>query len=788
MHTQTIFELSQEAERLLQLALQNLHALKTAPFATQNEQSLNNLRSVAPVVPLQFSARGINVQQAMLQNELRKITQHEMVLAIVGTMKAGKSTTINAIIGTEVLPNRNRPMTALPTLIRHTPGQREPILHFPHVLPIEALMGELQQKLKELDREALMQQLEIDRDMDELLSRIACGGTFEKHYLGAQPIFHCLKSLNDLVRLSGVLEVPFPFKAYAAIEHVPVIEVEFIHLAGMQKGSGQLTLLDTPGPNEAGQPHLQKMLQEQLSQASAVLAVMDYTQLKSISDEEVRRAILGAGKSVPLYVLVNKFDQKDRNSDDESQVKALISGTLMKGNIEADHVFPVSSMWGYLANRARFELAEHGQLPDPQEQRWVQDFAEAALGRRWRSSDLADIDHIRHAADLLWEDSMFDSPVKTILHAAHANASMYTLRAAAQKLLNYAQGAEEYLSFRCQGLQVANEKLQSNIRLLEDDLSLLQSSQQDISRIIRNDVEKAVSDIAEFINRYEKRIKADIDDYFQQGKVHEDVARHSFKLSTARSRDFEAGCESITVVDEQAARLLLNKIRASSEIILLVSQQAMTEELALLLNNLEISLMDTLRETLKPIEKRVADGLALSGFRAHISLPAFQASQLNFNAQHAFNDVIDRQEIPVSQLRRQNGMRGAVARWLNSDDWGWEGHTETQSRYVIALPDLQHRLHRHVASFLAQLNKAIVAQVDISVMAGMASFFADFTQALEAIKSNLQQSLVARLQNEEALQTLQNQLLQCVRTARYIHEDTRLLKDDIQTLFAAEHQ
>lgn len=788
MHTKEIFELSQETERLLQLALQNLNALKTVPFATQNDRNSTSSPAVAPVVPLQFSARGIVAQQAMLQNELRKITQHEMVLAIVGTMKAGKSTTINAIVGTEVLPNRNRPMTALPTLIRHTPGQREPVLHFPHVLPIETLMVELRQKLKETDCERLAQSLEIDRDMDELLKRIANGGTFEKHYLGAQPIFYCLKSLNDLVRLSTVLGVPFPFGAYAAIEHVPVIEVEFIHLAGMQKGQGQLTLLDTPGPNEAGQPHLQKMLQEQLAQASAVLAVMDYTQLKSISDEDVRRAILGAGKAVPLYALVNKFDQKDRNSDDEGQVKALISGTLMKGMLEKDRVFPVSSMWGYLANRARFELAEHGRLPDPEEQRWVQDFAEAALGRRWGSADLADTEHIRTAADLLWADSMFAFPMKNILRAAHDNASMYALRAATQKLLSYAQGAEEYLNFRCQGLLVANEKLQSTIGLLEDDMALLQSIQQDASRIIRADVEAAVDSIADFIQRYEKRITADINDYFRQGKMDDDVLRHSFKMTTVRHRDFEAGCESITVDDEQAARLLLNKIRASSETILLVAQEAMTEELALLLNNLEVSLTDTLRETLKPIETSVTNGLTISGFRAQISVPAFHASQLNFDAQHAFSDVIDRQEISVSQLRRQSGMRGTVARWLNSDDWGWEGYTDTQSRYVIVLPDLQGKLHRHVASFLMQVNKAIVAQIDISVMAGMATFFADFTQRLEAIKTNLQQSLVARLQNEEALQTLQRQLQQCARTTRYIYEDTRLLRDDIQTLFAAEHQ
>jgi len=33
MHTQTIFELSQEAERLLQLSLQNLESLSAMPVA-----------------------------------------------------------------------------------------------------------------------------------------------------------------------------------------------------------------------------------------------------------------------------------------------------------------------------------------------------------------------------------------------------------------------------------------------------------------------------------------------------------------------------------------------------------------------------------------------------------------------------------------------------------------------------------------------------------------------------------------------------------------------------------
>lgn len=66
MHTQTIFELSQEAERLLQLALNNLDSLKSMPIAKLDStaaamSSVNN-----NVLPLHFSARGVDAQQAML--------------------------------------------------------------------------------------------------------------------------------------------------------------------------------------------------------------------------------------------------------------------------------------------------------------------------------------------------------------------------------------------------------------------------------------------------------------------------------------------------------------------------------------------------------------------------------------------------------------------------------------------------------------------------------------------------------------------------------------------------
>ena len=783
MLTQTIFELSQEAERLLQLALQNLQTLKNIPHLMQDDKTISLLNDNDKNNLLRFSEPGLEMQQDMLHNELRKVTQHEMVLAIIGTMKAGKSTTINAIIGTEVLPNRNRPMTALPTLIRHTPGQREPVLHFPHVKPIETLMIALQQKLHQIDKDSLAGKLEIDRDMADLLERITCGTGFERRYLGAKPIFYCLKNLNDLVRLAGVLDVAFPFSAYAAIEHVPFIEVEFVHLAGLGKGLGQLTLLDTPGPNEAGQPYLQEMLNQQLAQASAVLAIMDYTQLKSVSDEEVRRAIQRVSKSVPLYILVNKFDQKDRNSDDESQIKAMVAGTLMKGSIEPDRVFPVSSMWGYLANRTRYELSTFGHLPDPQQQSWVQDFAEEALGRRWRLEDLADRQTIAQAANLLWEDSLLGRPIKSILHVAHANASLYALRSASHKLLDYAQSMESYLQFRRQGLQVTNHSLQTHIVQLGQDIPLLQKMGQRLEQEARETVSAALTESHRLIQAFEQRIYTELENYFHEGILPHEKKRLSHQYNSYIT-DFPVASDRIELEDENTAHTILHKIRAAGELILFAAQETLTGSLASMLRNVDLTLTNSIHDALDPLDKRVSHGLAKPGLSTEIKFSALQLSQFNFDARHIFADGIEHQQIAAEQPMRS--VRVTVARWLNSADWGRDYHARLESRYVIDLVKLKNKFYEYIHAHMDSLWQMVKNGIDASMSGLMEMLIDDFSQAIDGLRANLEQSLAVKQQNEVTQKALDAQLKQCIRSVGYLREDSQLLRQDLQTLSVAE--
>lgn len=524
------------------------------------------------------------------------------------------------------------------------------------------------------------------------------------------------------------------------------------------------------------------MLSEQLARASAVLAVMDYTQLKSISDAEVRQAISAAGKSVPLYALVNKFDQKDRNSDDEEQVRAMISGTLMKGNISPGQIYPVSSMWAYLANRARYEMNVHGRLPDHQDQRWVQDFAEAALGRRWRTADLDDIDHIRHAADLLWEDSLFEQPIRKLIYAAYANASLFALRSASHKLLNYAQNAREYLDFRHQGLTVAFDELELNIARLEEDMTMLRQRQSVVSDEVQHEVEEALNATDAFLLRQKGELHQALGDIFSRPSILDLAGREP---SSLRADDADA-IQQLVLDDEGQAQIVLSKIRASCEQIMLNAQSRIGRELALRFDQLESTLARSLNEAMRPIETRIKEQLSHAGFRARISFPAFQANQLNFNTRGLFNDAIVQDTPPASQPAGAGSVRNTVSRWLNNPGWGWEEYVVTRTRYVIDIVQLHGKFTQHIDQFCDQIRKALAAQVDVSVTAGMATFFAEFSLCLTGLQESLRDSLAVRQQNEHSTRALSQLLKQSMTTAAWIQEDTRLLRDDIQTLFAAE--
>ena len=442
MKSSNIELLSQETTRLLGLQINTLNeALQT-----------NNFLNTAPPVSDTKEKQETRVEKveawiSNLQNEQQKLDKLEMVLAVIGTMKAGKSTTINAIVGMEILPNRETAMTTLPTLIRNIHGQSEPVLKIAKITPLLELSQKVATKLQQLDEAAKSKiNLQGVEDGKALIDQLIQQGSypFATEYSGQIGIFEFLKHLNDIMRLAKdaavAIDVDSTYSAYQNLDDLPVIEVEFYHLKDNHDvAHGSLAILDTPGPNEFGQSDaLKAVFTTQLAKASAVLLVTDFTQMNTEADHAVREQLEIIKQQLPkehLYVIVNKFDNTNANTSTKEQVKEYVA-KLMQDYVEikVSQVFPVSSYYAYLANRARRNLEQHKKLPCHEQEPWVKDFAERALGRKWKS-EIDDINAVNEGINWLWEEkSFFSEPIEKVIEEAHANATKICLASAIKKL------------------------------------------------------------------------------------------------------------------------------------------------------------------------------------------------------------------------------------------------------------------------------------------------------------------------------------------------------------------
>ncbi|MDR9777711.1 dynamin family protein, partial [Rhizobium hidalgonense] len=290
-------------------------------------------------------------------------------------------------------------MTSLPTLIAHKKNQKEPVLAC-GVKAINAYISTLNQI--QLSKYSEDNRISSYKEIVDLINSIQKGYKFNQKYTGEKAIFNFLANLNDLVRLSRVIAIDyptfnFPFSAYKEINSLPRIEVEFTELAQQDEQLGNLVLLDTPGPNEANLPELKEIFEQQLKRSSAVMVVMDYTQLKSQADADIREELdkLPKIEKDRLFVLVNKFDQKNSNGDNETTTKSIVAYDLLKDKIQLQNVYCISAQDAFLATRVQNHINLYKEKPDFEKMEWVQDFAKKAFGTRakriWESSELDEI-------------------------------------------------------------------------------------------------------------------------------------------------------------------------------------------------------------------------------------------------------------------------------------------------------------------------------------------------------------------------------------------------------------
>lgn len=728
-----------------------------------------------------------------LDGENTKLENLEMVLAVVGTMKAGKSTTINAIAGAEVMPNRNRPMTTLPTLIRHTPGVLVPKLSLENVAPLNSLLAEIK-KLLSSNNSNVLQYLGSDNDLSELLEQIKSGEGFVGQHEGDEQIFRFLKNLNDLARLCFALdEVEFPFSEYSSVETMPVIEIEFSHLKHLSAAQGQLTLLDTPGPNEAGQQHLRRMLEEQLGKASAVLAVLDYTQLKSDSDEALRNQLLDISRinKDRLYVLVNKFDQKDRNSDDASATKKHVN-QLLRGEVSDSHIFPVSSQQGYLASRARNEIERNGKLPKGEA--WLDDFGQLVLGAMWSPENAEDKESMDKVSRRLWEKSGFSEPLERVIIRAHKNAALGALRSATSKIRNYAQEAGDYFNASVGALKKSVDELKKSIDVLEKDIEEVEFLEGQARQTLDEILDEVLYEVREEADKVKRGIWLQLDAYFKEGKSRErqvlenaPVPAKKKRKSSAKSsqeKDFDPNNPVIRFDSKSEASDFLERIDKSVRELLMEGEHGMQRVIGSGVESFLMGLAELREDSLEKIRASVQKNI--EGFDINICLPDARSISLDTSVSGILADAVYKKTRTVTRSRRQTGLWGKICGWFNTDDWGWEDYKVDEDYFEVSIEVIRKSTEAAMGSLFDAAEEVMEKQVRPQLEAGMGEFFSVFKEKIEHVRGDL----IKGIENHKESQDVQSRILlqskSMASKIMHLFEDSEELDDETSALLMQE--
>ncbi|HGF4738196.1 TPA: dynamin family protein [Escherichia coli] len=793
MHEKNIALLCDEADRLLQLNINLLRQMVDEPDVLLDGKNENGQL---------FDKQKALKRIEELEGEQIKTARREMVLAVVGTMKAGKSTTINAIVGQEILPNRNRPMTSVPTLIRHVPGKTEPVLHLEHIQPVRNLLIRLQEKLATPAGQQVVQPLQQTGDTRELLDILADDVWLQNEYHGEDEIFTGLASLNDLVRLAAAMGTEFPFDEYAEVQKLPVIDVEFSHLVGMDACQGTLTLLDTPGPNEAGQPQMEVMMRDQLQKASAVLAVMDYTQLNSKADEEVRKELnaiadISAGR---LFVLVNKFDEKDRNGDGADAVRQKVSAMLNSDVLPASRVYPGSSRQAYLANRALHELRKNGALPV--DEAWVDDFIREAFGPMVEEGDWKDSTKVNKKAEKLWNISLIDQLITEVIQSSHSRAAALAVDSAAAKLMQNAENVSEYLSLRHQGLQQSIQSLQAHITSLLADIQEIEECQNQVTGDVRMAMEDINTKTGELLTKVCASLEEELNDYFRSGKRKEQQMleeensaqpreRNAFAFfhdifgtgnQHDRMRDFDPDSPEIKFSDRRAALELMTQIESTVTSLHREAEAQFRPELEKIVSGIETGFRGTALYATENIAGRINARLEDEGFTVKISFPAVSQLQTRLAVKINLSALMEERTETVTRRRRQDGVWGTLCRWANTSDWGWKEYSVDVSRSVINMNKVRKEVMSLTRAYFGELQASIEQNINQPVRQEIDDFFCTFREKVEQLRNTLIQSSEDHKRDQQAQEHLTERLQALNERVPELITESKALREELETL------
>lgn len=735
-------------------------------------------------------------QIAALASDKVKVQALESTIAVIGTMKAGKSTTINALIGEDVLPHRLTAMTTLPTLIRHKPGQKEPVLKLHKLDVFKKLVDEVKAKVDAFDGQET-DQSKINEALTTVKNRSA---DIRQEYVGKDEIHQALFLINDTFRLAGhdsfAVDLGSYLQQFSEITSLPTVEVEFRCLAGNPQSAhpGSLALLDTPGPNEAGQSDvLKKTLSEQIEKnASMVLLVMNYTQLNTEQDSEIRNQIKSIKEVFKdrSFVVVNRFDEKKQNDLGETQTKKLASDLLNDSVdddfITPDAVFPVSSHYAFIVEKVRQQIEARVELSIFLSDDQNRDFIEAAFGviEQDEIEELTFEDIEKKSARLL-KRSGYGLFINNMLEKAYTKAGENSLQAALARLNENAGKIDSFSTVVRGGLAQEMHALMESIertknlghaidavhRKLEEVKGSGISEYRDKARTaLAEHVEYIKSSIGEEFVKARTALLGKLEDDLQEKSSQKaDQERQAFMSRAARRelRVIESDLKNLHAeidkhskdgdgvldfgADKQAA-LSFSKMAGDVITALFSSMvESLQEQLSLLEGKVQQKIQVELVERLGKLCRDYEATMQEKGFDFDVhltdslALDVLSDAQVNVNAGDAIETY---QESVMRVWKKQTRREGWVHKTLKvlsfglRDDYTVELQTSTadEARFKIVLDDYVQKAQNLADSFYANVDARLAKQFEERLVPAVDEVFAGVIDKVNGIEGALEQS------------------------------------------------
>lgn len=404
----------------------------------------------------------LEVIEADLRQAIEALEQQQYQVAVIAAMKAGKSTFLNALIGSDVLASETESCTVCRTEIRPIAVEEQPCL-------VEYREGERQPRLiaqgaaTDIRSRFLQRTHEIRQDNN-------------RDRVGHFALYHPITALSDYPFLKG------------------------------------FTLVDTPGPNEWQDARMDAIrLRETaltaLRSCDVVIFILDYSSFKDNTNSELlheltheRTEILQRGT---VYFVLNKVDRKTEEDRPIPHVIDELRQTLRSFGVPNPVIHPVSAWQGLLSKLIQQGTATEKHLKN------FKRFFSGAYARETPDGDLLTPAPHKIAAQSL-ADSLIPQIEESILDEIMRNAGLNLLNDVAAKQDKVAHALDDILKTRIQGWSLEIEPLRSRMEIYKQLASSAIVKIKEVKTLVTTQEEQLVAQFRQEITDFAKRAKRSI--------------------------------------------------------------------------------------------------------------------------------------------------------------------------------------------------------------------------------------------------------------------------------------